>query len=57
MLIGLGEDDWRGVGYVGKAGFMLTSNFQYFTTYDQQMPEAKSAIGFTYRLLFCLTGS
>ena len=36
---------------------MLTSNFQYFTGYDQHMLENESAVSQTYYLLFCLTSS
>ena len=41
----------------GWRGFALTSSFLYYTGSDKHIPETKSAISQTYRLLFCLTGS
>ena len=38
-------------------GFALTGNFQYFTSWDQQVSETQLAISHTFWLLFCLIGS
>ena len=38
-------------------GFALVGKFRYFTGYGQGRPETKAAVGQTYRLLLCLTGS